>query len=338
MSSEFQFEAVDTCLLCGSDKQHDAQGVSMRGVAFSYCLCGRCGLKYMRPRPTAASYDRFYKESYWTEIVQGTTFPTFAGADDQRIDQRKLREPKFRRVYEIVRQDLLAANALGDGARVLEVGCGFGYTLEWLADEFNCQVFGIEPGEEALKRCAEAKRVSIVGRMAEDYLCGVNEVGDDGRYDVILFRQCLDYMVDPRSVLLGARQRLTDRGLLVIYTPNAEYYEKLNPYHVYLFSPETLSRLLRLCGLDVVRLKASPSPVDHATAVSVVNPSFEILAMARRGGFAEVPTPEVDPIAVAACHRRGHQVMAWSELSAADMARRIALRAESRLRRAVGAK
>ncbi len=154
---------------------------------------------------------------------------------------------------------------------------------------------------------------------------------------MILFRQCLDYMVDPRSVLLGARERLTERGQVFVYTPNAEYYEKMNPYHVYLFSPETISRLLRLCGLDVMRLKASPSPVDHATAVGVVNPSTEIMAVARRGEPAVVATPQVDPVAVAACHKRGQQVMAWSELSAADMARRIALRANSRLRRAVGA-
>ncbi len=335
MSSEFEFEPVDSCMLCGSGQQHDAQGISMQGVAFSYCYCGRCGLKYMRPRPTLASYARFYQEAYWTEIVEGRTYPTTAGADDPRLDQMKLRESKYRRVYELVRQDLLSVGALVPRARVLEVGCGFGFTLEWLADEFDCQVFGVEPGEEALRRCAQAPRITIVARTAEEYLAGVSDDGQPEQYDVILFRQCLENMVDPRAVLLGARARLGDRGVLLVYTPNVEYYDIMNPYHPFIYSPETITRLLRVCGLEVSRVKASPSPVDHATAVSVVNPSPEIAVIAKRGAVDGVAARQIDPIQLAACHKRGQQVMAWSKLSTADMARRITLRAGSKLRRSV---
>jgi SAM-dependent methyltransferase len=318
----FEFEPVNECLLCGSTEQHDAQGVSRMGVAFSYCYCGRCGLKYMRPRPTPACYQRFYADLYWQQIATADTFPTFQGADDARIDQKELRLRKFRRIYKHVRKDLLQHQKLNSQTRVLEVGCGYGVTLEMLAGEFGCQVFGIEPSTEALARCAEAGCISIVGHTAEEYLVDASDVPLHEKYDVILIRHCLENLLNPLRVLRGICEYLKDSGLLVIYTPNVEYSNLMNPYHPYLFSPETLSRMMTMAGFQVFHLRASPSPTDRRTALRVINPDYQMTAFARRGQACEVRVPQVDPIKLAEMHHLGRAAMAWGGLSALDMLQR----------------
>jgi len=318
----FEFEPVNECMLCGSTAQHDAQGVSRMGVAFSYCYCGRCGLKYMRPRPTPACYQRFYAEMYWQQIATAETFPTFKGADDSRIDQKELRLKKFKRIYSKVRDDLVEHQKLGSDSRVLEVGCGYGVTLELLHKDYGAQVFGIEPSTDALARCAEAGCITIVGRTAEDYLVDIGSVASSEKYDLILIRHCLENIVSPLPVLDGMRKYLKDTGVLIIYSPNVEYFDAMNPYHPHIFSPETMTRMLAMAGFDVFRMRASPSPVDRQTALAVVNPDYQLTAFARCGEKREIRVPQVDPVRLAETHRLGREAMAWSELNSFEMLKR----------------
>lgn len=46
------------------------------------------------------------------------------------------------------------------------------------------------------------------------------------------------------------------RGVLLIHSVNAEYYDAMDPYHPFLCSPDTVRRLLALCGFDAFRVRA----------------------------------------------------------------------------------
>jgi SAM-dependent methyltransferase len=325
----FEFEPVDSCVLCGTRERLDARGVSWVGVAFSYCICSGCGLKYMRPRPTEETYKIFYSDQYWQQNLEASGFKTNEGYDDPRVDQLALRMPKYQSVYRKVKQHLAEAKPLDRSSRVLEVGCAFGYTLEWLKRDLGCQTFGIEPSESARERCREAG-VPMVAHTAEDFVRGQGEPGADEPYDVIFFRHCLATIPDPVLVMKGLRSALKSDGLMLIYTVNVEYYDAMDPFHPNLYSPDTLKRLLLKCGFDPYRIDASPSPSDHGKAVRVLEPSYEIVAFARPGPEHELPLGTLDPREIAKRHTRGQMVVNWSRLGARDLVTRLGLKAAAR--------
>ncbi len=327
----FEFEQVDSCCLCGSTSQHDAKGSSWFGVGFSYCVCNSCGLKYMRPRPTTASYERFYKDQYWQQNMQGAGYASDLTYNDTEQDQLKLRMPKYEKAYKIVKEHLLETCKVDKNLRVLEVGCAFGFTLEWLHRDYGCKVYGLEPSTEAIARC-ESAGVPIVARTAEEMFINPKPVSEDKKYDVILLRHCLDTLSMPVEVMKGIRAYLADGGLLLIHSVNVEFYDAMDPYHPFLYSPDTARRLMALAGFDVFRLDCSPSPIDHDTAVSIVKPSYQQAIFARRGEARKLPLPNTNALEVMTVHDRGKQVMAWANLGGKDLVRRLALKSAEKSR------
>ncbi len=332
----FDFEDVNRCILCDSREQHVAKGIAWLGVGFSYSLCKRCGLKYMNPRPTEASYQIFYRDNYWQQNMNASGFASVEGYDDPERDQLELRMPKYRRTYRQVAGDLAQLLSLGPQHRVLEVGCAFGFSLEWLKRDFGCQVYGIEPSSEAVERCRQGD-VPIIAGTAEEYLVGHQPADDEERYDVILFRHVLDTLVDPVGVISGARDFLKDDGILAVYCVNGEYYDAMDPYHPFLYRPQTLHRLFALCGLKSFRIEATPEPASHGQIVEILQPSYQIAGFARRGEVRRLPTPALDPIALVATLERGQQAQQWSHLSAGDLLKRLRAKLLAKLRRTLGA-
>lgn len=331
-SDIFEFERIDECTLCGSTSQHDAKGASWFGVGFSYCICNGCGMKYMRPRPTTESYERFYKDQYWQQNMQGAGYASANEYNDTEQDQLKLRMPKYEKAYRIVKEHLLETCKVDKDLRVLEVGCAFGFTLEWLNKDFGCKVYGLEPSSEAIARC-ESAGVPIVARTAEEMFLNPGTVPADKKYDVILLRHVLDTLSKPVEVMKGIREYLADGGLLLIHSVNVEFYDAMDPYHPFLYSPDTARRLMALAGFDVFRLDASPSPVDHEVAVGITKPSYQQAIFARRGDPRRLPLPNTTALEVMATHERGKQVMAWAELNAKDLVRRLALKSAEKSKR-----
>ena len=335
-AAPLEFEPVNSCMLCGGTEQHDAQGVSWDGIGFSYCYCGRCGLKYMRPRPTQGSYQAFYENNFWQQKMAASGFATVDGFDDARVNQLELRMPKYKSGYARLKRHLSEVMKLNSDTRVLEVGCAFGFSLEWLKRDYGCQVFGIEPSADARERCQDVQCISLVAKTAEELFCDVQGASVSDQYDLIFFKHSLENMTDPMPILSGVRERLTPSGILLVYTPNVEYFDSMNPYHPYIYSPETILRLLRLCGLEVFKLDASPTPVSRSAAISVLNPSYEIAVFARRGNAQDMPLAKVDPIELSRCHRYGKEAMIWNKLTTQDMARRILIKAWDKLKRIAG--
>ena len=63
--------------------------------------------------------------------------------------------------------------------------------------DYGCKVFGIEPSEEALRRCAEVPAIRILAGSAEEYFIERVSPGPSERFDVVLFRHSLENIVDP---------------------------------------------------------------------------------------------------------------------------------------------
>lgn len=146
----------------------------------------------------AEKYQAFYENNFWQQKMAASGFATVERFDDARVDQLELRMPKYRSSYARLKRDLCDVMKLDSHTRVLEVGCAFGFSLEWLQRDYGCHVFGIEPSADARKRCQDAKCISLVAHTAEECFRDIQGTGASDQYDLIFFRHSLENMTDPQ--------------------------------------------------------------------------------------------------------------------------------------------
>lgn len=270
------------CAICGLD---DTEVVCRKGdltADITNVVCRRCGLVYMNPRPTVSEYRDFHVEDFLRErhglIAAEQVAPKVSGSDVRM----KTRVAAF------------IAPHLAPGARVLDVGCGFGALLHILKTTHGAAVTGIEL---AAVDVAAAKRfygLDLFQGSVEEYHAAFPEQ----QFDCIVLHHTFEHLPDPRAVLGILRGMLTEHGFLYIGVPNVMNIKKrpdifFQKGHPYSYSPSTLHRILQEAGFAVTafnRRAAFPgamevlaAPVDHVgvLAVPVLTEGADARAVAR---------------------------------------------------------
>jgi SAM-dependent methyltransferase len=112
-------------------------------------------------------------------------------------------------------------DALEQGAKVLDVGCGYGHSTLLMAQAFpNSLFFGVDSHAESIAAAREnaasagvAERVSFDTGTATDYA--------ERDFDLICFFDCLHDLGDPVAAARYARGALADGGTVMLVEPNA---------------------------------------------------------------------------------------------------------------------
>lgn len=98
---------------------------------------------------------------------------------------------------------------------VLEVGCSTGYRLNWLSQQMNCKVIGVDPSREAISYGKRKYKLKLFAPPSMlDFWKNI-----DGRFDKIVFGFCL-YVIDPEVlplVVSKVNQMLKPGGEVIIY-------------------------------------------------------------------------------------------------------------------------
>lgn len=254
------FEDVElepvACMLCGEDDAVAAGEVVSHDVAFTYRLCRGCGLKYMSPRPTRAWYDAHYAGQFWEYKAENRSWQD----ERKRWRWRDFLKRNFsgRQRRQASRLDLLIplieANADLAHGRLLDVGCAFGAISAGLVRHFACRAFGVEPNASARAIAREKNGVTIFAESAEEL---IDRAGGGERFDVVLMSNVLENILDPRPVLGACRKLIGDDGRVCVHMPNFFFYDAMNPYHPYIYSPDTLARLFVDCGYEITAIDAA---------------------------------------------------------------------------------
>jgi 2-polyprenyl-3-methyl-5-hydroxy-6-metoxy-1,4-benzoquinol methylase len=120
--------------------------------------------------------------------------------------------------YESERPDML--QYIPAGVRTtLEFGCGYGGFSALLKARLGVESWAVEVNETAAQEAA--RRLDKV--ICADAHAAVAEVPDH-HFDCIVFFDILEHLVDPESLLLAVKPKLTATGVVVASIPNIRYY------------------------------------------------------------------------------------------------------------------
>jgi 2-polyprenyl-6-hydroxyphenyl methylase/3-demethylubiquinone-9 3-methyltransferase len=172
--------------------------------------------------------------------------------------------------------DRIRARFGGDGARLLDVGCGGGLAAEALAKRGH-SVLGIDAAGEAI----QAARVHANGqrlRLTYEQTTAEALLAGGQRFEAITALEVIEHVADPATFVATLARLLSPGGLLFISTLNrtprafltaklgAEYLLRLLPIGTHDFArfvrPAELSAHLRAAGLRLADIAGMvPAPI-----------------------------------------------------------------------------
>jgi len=161
----------------------------------------------------------------------------------------------------------IISTMIPSGARVLDVGCGTGSVSRLIMDACHCTVLGIEPDADRAA-AATSNGVDVVGaKLIEELILQL------GSFDVVLFADVLEHLVDPFGTLRLAQRFLRGGGAVVASLPNVAHWTVrldllrgrfdyqavgiMDATHLRWFTLRSLHRLFTQADYRIVETKAS---------------------------------------------------------------------------------
>jgi ubiquinone/menaquinone biosynthesis C-methylase UbiE len=161
--------------------------------------------------------------------------------------------------YPGIRATIRAALS-GKGPRILEMGCGTG---KWLAElaSAGCEVAGIDPSEEMLRRAEQA--------VAGDLRRGVAEAlpWTDETFDIVFCMNAFHHFTMPAAALAEARRVLRPDGMFA--SIGMDPHTGCDRWWVYEFFPETVA-------LDLRRFPSAAQRLAWIEAAGLVAPTIRV--------------------------------------------------------------
>lgn len=160
----------------------------------------------------------------------------------------------------------------------LEVGCGFGFGLDFARHSFGWQVRGIDPSP-----IADAGREILGLPIEHRYL--TQGVSDNSTYGAIAALEVIEHIDSAKEFLSILRSNLSPSGILVISTPDADYIEFgvekpgllsiLSPgYHAVLYTKESIRIALQRAGFTEIQVA-----VQGATLIALAGTGASKIAL-----------------------------------------------------------
>ena len=211
---------------------------------FSFVACSDCGHVYLSPRVRLEDIDRIYPSNYTLRITE-TEYPAFAPFRWLKLNI--LDRGWNRKVISNLRP----------GARVLDIGAGFGGNLTFLAKlaPFPLKLFANDLKFEPEARSYLSDRgVTLIEGPVEDVACGE-------RFDAIICQQVIEHVPDPGRMVRWISDHLAPGGVIYLETPDlnglSRYFFKNHwlalsiPRHFHMFSRKAFAACVGKVDLEI---------------------------------------------------------------------------------------
>jgi len=139
--------------------------------------------------------------------------------------------------------------------RILDIGCGFGETLGYHMER-GCEVFGVE---------TDVNVQLVADKFGCTFHAGLfnHENYEASYFDCVTLDQVVEHFAQPIESMIAVAKILKKNGVAVICTPNPEGWGRkifgkkwINwhaPYHLQLFSAESMKRFAEMTGFRLDR-------------------------------------------------------------------------------------
>jgi SAM-dependent methyltransferase len=153
--------------------------------------------------------------------------------------------------------DLVDSLGPGMGARLLDVGSGFGFGVDYATHERGWSAVGLEPSVAGARGARE---------LGQDIRTGYFGPGwSSERFTAILSSEVLEHVPDPRAFVRALAEHLEPDGQVVLTTPDPRVVDPASPeadvhsvvsggYHFALYSREAVEEMFREAGFTTVRI------------------------------------------------------------------------------------
>jgi len=227
-----------------------------RKKEYSFVRCNDCGLIYLNPRPTQKASTQLYEEDYG-----------IANDGPLSVNQGLRRCETLRRMWHLLNgnyTDQILAIANG---KVLDIGCGSGKKFLLPLSRASFEVCGVEPNQ---------RFDSVDEKQELNVFCGDLAAAKFpvDCFDTIIMSQVIEHLPSPKQTIMEIHRIVKPGGQLLIYCPNADGYLKNLfgkywhgwhvPFHLYVFSAVTISRLADSTGFKVCNV-GGVTPDDFFT-------------------------------------------------------------------------
>lgn len=197
--------------------------------------CASCGLQYVNPRLRSDLILEGYSE----------------GSDEVFVSQAKGREKTFDKALNLIE------NFAPGRGHLLDIGTAAGSFLH-VAAERGWKVSGCEPNKWLCEWGQKNYGLDI--RPGTHF----DQRYPNQAFDVVTVWDVLEHVDDPKAFLLECQRILKPGGLLVVNYPDigswmakamGRKWPMLLTAHLYYFTRDTLKKLLRTSGFDVVDMR-----------------------------------------------------------------------------------
>lgn len=218
---------------------------------FKIVQCTKCSHVYLNPKPPLTEFDTIYPDDYYSY-----DFLNEKGISLARLG-KEIIEKKYIDIYK---------NLVGKRGSILDVGCGDGRLLALLgsAKDCNWKLYGLDFNAKG-NSIARNKGLTIYQGKFEDVRLQA------GSFDLVIMNEVFEHLYRPNASLLKVRRILKRGGWFVIETPcvgswdyrlfKKHYWGGYHiPRHLNIFSRETIRRILKKAGFEVVSEQSLLSP------------------------------------------------------------------------------
>jgi 2-polyprenyl-3-methyl-5-hydroxy-6-metoxy-1,4-benzoquinol methylase len=235
---------------------------------FTVMACPGCGLVFIDLEPTREELRRTYGLPYFLERRRYYFENIIADPDKGRADGQ---------IADFTHW-LDRLESLKGKGRLLDIGCGVGIFAK-MAQQRGWETHGVDISEEAVEIARSRAGVhAIAGTLTEARF-------PDRFFDVITLLDVFEHFPNPTVELEEIGRILKDDGLILLNTPNEKALLRLiahalhrltfgwwtypirklfHCYHLYYYSLDTLSAILRKHGYAIIHCESKPIPVVKA--------------------------------------------------------------------------